>query len=350
MRHAVLIAVVGVLAVARTAHASPSARLVYARSPDAATCPDEVALRKAVAARVGYDPFFPWATQAVVVQVWRVSHGFAARVEAVDEHGLTLGTRELSSDGQSCDELFDAAALAISIALDATVAASSTPAPSASSLPGPPPPPPAEPGPPPPVPSSPDPPAPPFIEPLPPAPSDAAVNGARRPSKFWSVGADVMGGIGVAPSPNFGIEAFVARRVKALSLEVGLRADMSFPKMLFAGANTELGGVQSARFAVVVAPCAHLGLAYGCPQVQVGWFQAWMSSGAPNPQATGGALVAAGARLGLDLPVTPWFDIRVYADGVANLDRPVFVIDAAQAWEEPLFAAAVGIGVGSVIP
>src|SRR6516225_97288 len=106
MRRAVTIAVVGVLGVARTAHASPSARLVYARSPDAATCPDEAALRKAVTARFGYDPFFPWAMQAVVVQVWRTPHGFASRVQAVDEHGLALGTRELSSEGQSCDELF----------------------------------------------------------------------------------------------------------------------------------------------------------------------------------------------------------------------------------------------------
>jgi hypothetical protein len=108
--------------------------------------------------------------------------------------------------------------------------------------------------------------------------------------------------------------------------------------------------VQSARFGVLVAPCAHLGFAYGCPLAQLGWFQAWMSSGAANAHATGGALVAAGARIGVDLPVTPSLDVRIYADGFANLDRPVFIVDGAQRWEEPLFAAAAGIGVGSVFP
>jgi hypothetical protein len=45
-------------------------------------CPDEPALRKAVAARVGYDPFFPWAEQTVVVQI-----------------GITIPTEVPATDG-----------------------------------------------------------------------------------------------------------------------------------------------------------------------------------------------------------------------------------------------------------
>jgi hypothetical protein len=62
---------IAVLAIVPKASASPSARLVYARSADASTCPDETALRGAVAARFGYDPFFAWAKRTVVVEVWR---------------------------------------------------------------------------------------------------------------------------------------------------------------------------------------------------------------------------------------------------------------------------------------
>ncbi|MGH7440137.1 MAG: hypothetical protein ACRENE_30975, partial [Polyangiaceae bacterium] len=57
--------------VCRTAGATPSARLVYSRTTEASSCPDEAELRKAVATRLGYDPFFSWARQTVVVQISR---------------------------------------------------------------------------------------------------------------------------------------------------------------------------------------------------------------------------------------------------------------------------------------
>jgi len=73
---------------------------------------------------VGYDPFFPWAKQTIVVQVWREHQRLRARVQLVDGEGTSRGTRELtaSSDSADCAELFDATALAISIALDAAAA------------------------------------------------------------------------------------------------------------------------------------------------------------------------------------------------------------------------------------
>src|SRR5580704_14005592 len=106
------------LLAARQAYAGGSARLVYARAPEASSCPDESALRSAVAARLGYDPFFPWAKQTVVVQVWRENHQYRARLQLVGETGLAHGTRAVASDQSTCAELFDAAALAISIAMD----------------------------------------------------------------------------------------------------------------------------------------------------------------------------------------------------------------------------------------
>src|SRR4051812_40160467 len=56
------------LAAATARAEGPAARLVYARAPGTESCADEATLRRAVAARVGYDPFFPFAKQTVVVR------------------------------------------------------------------------------------------------------------------------------------------------------------------------------------------------------------------------------------------------------------------------------------------
>jgi hypothetical protein len=102
----------------RPVQASPSARLVYSRDPAASSCPDEAALRRAVAARVGYDPFFTWAPKTVVVHIAAAPpHGFVARLLLVDDRGVAFGARELRTQGQ-CIELLDAAALGIAIAID----------------------------------------------------------------------------------------------------------------------------------------------------------------------------------------------------------------------------------------
>jgi hypothetical protein len=86
------------LACAVDAAASPSARLVYARAPEATACPDEAALRRAVGSRFGYDPVYAWANKTVVVQIWRDHLRFAARVQLVDDEGVSHGSREIVSD------------------------------------------------------------------------------------------------------------------------------------------------------------------------------------------------------------------------------------------------------------
>ncbi|HTB72556.1 MAG TPA: hypothetical protein VK762_04915 [Polyangiaceae bacterium] len=105
-------------AIPTTANARPSARLVYSRAAGAESCPDERALRAAVAERVGYDPFFAWVKQAVVASMAPDGRrGFVARIRLVDEQGIEAGTRDLHADG-ACADLLDTAALAIAIAID----------------------------------------------------------------------------------------------------------------------------------------------------------------------------------------------------------------------------------------
>jgi hypothetical protein len=87
----------------------------------ASSCPDEASLRQATKQRIGYDPFFPWAKTTVVVEVAGEDQAFVAHVRLTDENGLSRGARELRSESKGCAGLIDAAALAISIALDMTV-------------------------------------------------------------------------------------------------------------------------------------------------------------------------------------------------------------------------------------
>ena len=66
--------VVALVLSAGSAPAAPSARLVYVRDPDAATCPDEQAVRAAVAARLGFDPFLAYARATMFAEATTTPH------------------------------------------------------------------------------------------------------------------------------------------------------------------------------------------------------------------------------------------------------------------------------------
>ncbi len=106
------------LVAAGSAEASPSAKLVYVRGPGAEGCPGEAELRKAVATRIGYDPFFPTASKTVIAQVTRSPVGYRSHVQIVGDDGNVRGDRELASKGDDCAEIVSTVALAVSIALD----------------------------------------------------------------------------------------------------------------------------------------------------------------------------------------------------------------------------------------
>ncbi|HEY3448467.1 MAG TPA: hypothetical protein VGK67_19080 [Myxococcales bacterium] len=96
----------------------PTVRLLYSRAPEALGCPDEAALRRAVAARVGRDPFGEPAQLVLRASVGPARTGLTARVEAATSSGEPRGSRVLDSRGRGCAELASAMELAISIAID----------------------------------------------------------------------------------------------------------------------------------------------------------------------------------------------------------------------------------------
>jgi hypothetical protein len=327
MRRALAISC-ALVAVSAPALATPSAHLVYSRGADASSCPDEDAMRRAVAKRFGYDPFFAWAKQTVIVQIFRGGDRYRSRVQVVNSHGVAQGTRELSSDRDACDELFDATALAISIALDAAAKTETDPGapplPAETAAPAPPP--------------APAPSAPPPHEPAP-APTPQPAPAPEAPGPVVFTGLEVLGSVGTAPATSLGGAAFLGLRSGWLSAALELRAD--------APATGTFSGLRITAwlYSAGLAPCVHFGPGSACLLASVG--QVVGSSPDTVTSSSGSALIAlVGARLGGELPLFGTFALRLHADLLTDVIPPTLRLNqsAADAWTAPVIAATLGAG------
>jgi len=113
-----MLAAAFVTTLASRAHAHPTSKLTYVRGSGAETCPDESELRRGVAARVGYDPFFPFADRTVVVQIERQGQLLHGTLRVLGKEGALAGERRLEGRAGACGELVKSLALAVSLALD----------------------------------------------------------------------------------------------------------------------------------------------------------------------------------------------------------------------------------------
>jgi hypothetical protein len=345
---AALVSLATTLLLAPRVLADVSARLVYVRdAPAAATCPDETALRRAVEARLGYDPFLPWGSTAVVVRFAREGQGFVANVEMVTG-GASRGVRTLRSDDPNCGGLVDAAALAVSIALDAQ-RAPAPPAPPASVPPdgtspawqgrgqdqteGGSPLPPSNP-----VDASPSPSS--DIEPSP-LPPPAAARMRFRPV----VGLDALVSVGSAPAVSPGLSVW--GRLQADRWSLGLEARADAPS-----SGQELKGTVSTWLVVGgVAPCFHLGPAFGCVVGELGLLEG-RGENVQSPGSGSRLFAAVGPRVGVEIPVTTWGAIRLRADFLANLAPVSVTFDGSPTagWQPPPVTGTVGGGIAIRFP
>ena len=334
-----LLAGVGVVQGAAAAEATPSSRLVYVRSPDASACGDESVLRSAVARRFGYDPFFPWARQTVIVQISHPDRRYRAQVQVVGEAGVTRGAREITSDGDSCDELLGATALAISIALDASQeSGASTPAPQSSASD-------ASPAPTPPAAATPAPSASTSETRTPqPVPTPTPTPHAPPPISPF-VGADLLATVGTAPSPSAGLSLFGGLRSRRWSAALELRADAPAGAHASEGA----GSVSSWLLIAALVPCFHLDWASLCAVAATGTLQA-QGSGVTEPASGSSILAFAGLRVGTELTLTPALSLRLRLEGLVDGNRPTLDLGTTNVWSAPLFAADVGAGLVVRIP
>jgi hypothetical protein len=318
---------VGLLAGSSAARAAPTARLVYSRTAGAEACPDEGEMRRAIAERVGYDPFFPWAQKTVVASMAPASpQGFIATVSLVDEHGYSHGAREIHTSGR-CAELREAAALAIAIAIDPQLLA-----PRAEDPPAPPPSPPPVP------PEAPAPPA----SPAPAARAPIAAAPALRappspgPPVMVEGSAGVVGSLGVAPLATVGLSLGVSARRGHGSLGVEARVDAPSPKSVQGGGNV-LFWLATAGLTV----CGHAGPFLACALGQLGSMQTSGDVAGAHPASY--LWGAAGGRLGWTLPITETSGLRLRGDVLADLDRATIVLHLTALAPAPPVTGSLGI-------
>lgn len=305
------------LAWSTVAAAAPSARLVYGRAPGADSCPDEAALRNAVSARIGYDPFFPYATRTVVLTIQASDEKLTARVELVENERTNV--RELSTAQGSCGELLESAALAIAIAIDprALVAPSApTSEPNA-------------------APSAPSPEvaaedieAKPTTE-LPPTAEQPRTSAppAPRPHLRAAVGPRLAAGL----QPGAAAGVAVAGALVWSRVSLGLEVESYLPTFASAPSGSRVRGwlVDGA-----LVPCLRVSPMSFCGVVRVGRFEG-AGERVLDPRTDASLFLAAGARAGVEVAVSS--HMRLHLDGEihGNLARATLAVGPETVWRAP---------------
>ena len=328
----------GVSAVAfeRESSAFPSSRLVYVRASGAEACPDEAALRRAVVARLGYDPFFPSADKTIIAQIKREGGNLRGSVQLIDDHGLQLGAREFKTRAAQCGELATTMALAVSIAIDPSVEARAEDEARAEEAPA----------------------APPVPSPVAPtlpknaAPSTASSAPAIRPveanlkkSAEWTVVPGLLfgGSVGTAPVPAFSVGATLGVRRGAISVAAEGRNQWS------ASSDLPAGSIEVSLWTAGMTPCLHVGPGFGCVTASLGGFHGG-GAGIAYPKASTVPFAIAGGRLGGDLPLSGPFALRAQLDLLRNLTPVSLLVDEQAAWTAPPLTASLAIGVVGHFP
>lgn len=315
------------------AAAAPSARLVYVRDVGADDCPDESALRSAVAARLGYEPFFPHAPATLFAEVSRKDGVYRASIKLVDETNAVRGARVLEHRGRSCADILDAMALSMSIAIDPE---SLVRAPAVAKEEEPQPEPAPEP-----------PPAPreevaEIAAPGPPAeePAPAPAAGPRIVATF---GAAFAGWVGAAPSASAGALIFGGVRFDRASLLLEGRGDLP------SSSDVALGAVSTSFLGGSVTPCYGYGWLLGCGVVTVGRIRA-EGEGIARSRADSSLHAFAGLRGGVLVPLTSRVDLRVVADVLYLLTPLTLRIDFIDVYEMPALSAGLSAGAAVRFP
>jgi hypothetical protein len=278
----------------------PSLRWSYSRGRGTEGCPDEPALRRAITAQLGRDPFAGDGDgrDAVALDIRRANkQQLRARIELREEDGAILGARELR--GNDCAELAPAMTLAIAMAIDA--------------LAGPRPPVPPPPGTP--VASAAPPPAPAVTQAL-----DDEVPTFEKPPKphlEWNVSLGLLGAVDATTLAAFGltVEADLVR--SAYSVGVELRGDLP------ASASVGSANVNASLWTGSVVPCLRHKFAALCALVSLGAEKAEVTLLAPFMQQLSMTRfwLGLGVRMALEIPVHKRLALRLHADVIAPLLR-----------------------------
>ena len=287
----------------------PTVSLTYERAPGAEACPDEVVLRRAVSARLGYDAFAADAPRSLNTRIAPVLDKLQGQVVLRDSTGKTLGTRSISSVATDCRELSEAIELAMAIAIDPQVLVRPAQPPPRTVME--------------PVVVTPERPREPVAEPLPVSPTRSP---EPEPVKTkLSLGLGPLGSAGISAAPAFGGAVRFAARWKSFGLMADARVDV--PQRI----SHREGHVISSTLLATLAPCFHAGSFAACGTFTAGVLRV---SGEFVPPATqiSSPLILAGARAQYDFALNGWFSLVPSADLQAVLTRTTVLSGADTVW------------------
>jgi hypothetical protein len=315
----------------RPALAFPTSRLTYARGEGAEACADESEVRKAVASRLGYDPFFPSADKTIITVIAREQQELRATVRLVDAQGIVKGLREFKTAADKCDELVATLSLAISIAIDPAQLAdpphidASPPPPREDARPHE------------------DSPAPPPVEPVRRPATRLPAPGATRSFELRP-GLDISGATGMAPNIELGIALSFGIKKGVTSVSVEGRRDFPASSAVSGG-----GRVSSSMWTGSLVPCLHPSSLFVCAVGSIGTMRA-EGIELVEPRRAVAPYGAVGARAGFELPLTRVWFMRSHLDLLATWTRTALQIDGATRWTVPPVAALAAVGLAAHFP
>jgi hypothetical protein len=309
------------------ARGEPAGRLSYERGPGAEQCPEEAALRRAVAARLGEDPFDPRLSRTFRLAI--VSDGARLRGSVVLEaNGVAEGRRELDAPQEACAELLEAMALAVSLTINPDLAVAEAPAlqkePNARTEPE-------------------------IVKtreathaPVNPSPRrDETRSRPRRDPRgtgpVYAIGAVAHGAVGTGPGVAAGGSALLRTGTPRAHLNLEGRVDA----LSRAGVGRQ-GTVHSTLLAAVLAPCARLAPLSGCPLLLLGSLSA-RSRGVRVERSDSGFFAAAGGRVAASAPLGGALFLEARADVLYALTPVTIELDQTPVWRAGA-SGALGVG------
>ncbi len=286
-------------------------RLDYSRGPGAERCPEKIAFRDAVGAKVARDLFaaVPPPSARLVVSLRRRGAGYEGTAELRDAAGAVTWSRLFPPPPHpplaTCSTLISALAFSVSLEVE-----------------------PVE------LPTA-DPPLPAVVAPPIVTPPLAK---PEAPTWLFRIGVSPWVDIGAAPRQAFGLSLGLGFRVGWFSLD--LEGHWNPPAAsILSGAE-----VETSRFVGALVPCQHVGYFAGCLLAEVG--RSWGTvTGAEIQGGTQSALhIAIGGRLLAEFKLAPHVALRPAVDLRVALQRPAFGVAGVPRWEVPAVGAGFGLG------
>ncbi len=275
-------------------------------------CPEEGALRAAIAERLGEDPFLSSAPLAIEVAVEPSERGWVGNITFTRE-GQHGGERRVETMERDCEALTGALALAITVVLDPLPVPLPVPLP--------------------------DEPEPTEIQAPPVLPTAVPLGPNVAPVTRGALSFRGLVGVGLAvgsgPRPGPSLSAAVGLRYEWTSIDAEGRLDLP----------TETNGerrVSALLGAASLSPCAHIGPFAGCVLATVGGVRG-EGIGVDVPRTAISLFAAVGARSSFEPIVYRPLHLRVTADIQAVVSRPELMLNGEPAWTMPGVIGMFGV-------